>query len=123
MRLKTKLVLAITALVFLELLGEAGVPASQFVKPFQRYAASGEINTTVADPAATVRKLAEIATKRGDDVDLLDGLTVDHGTWWFNVRPSNTEPLLRLNLEAPTPTECESRVAEVVAMISAAQES
>ena len=92
----------ITALVFLELLCEAGVSASQFVQPFQRYAASGEINTRVSDPAATVQRLAALAVSQGDHVDELDGLTVDHGTWWFNVRPSNTEPLLRLNVEAPT---------------------
>jgi len=50
--------------------------------------------------------------------DRLDGLTVDSGPWWFNVRPSNTEPLLRLNLEAPTREECDERVAEVLALIA-----
>ena len=49
--------------------------------------------------------------------DRLDGLTVDHGTWWYNVRPSNTEPLLRLNVEAPTEAECAQRVKEVLAII------
>jgi phosphomannomutase len=113
----------ITALVFLELLGEANVPASEFVRPFQRYCDSGEINTEVKDPAATVAKLAASANARGENVDMLDGLTVDHGSWWFNVRPSNTEPLLRLNLEAPTSEQCAQRVAEVTAMIAAAQEN
>ena len=50
--------------------------------------------------------------------DRLVDLNVDHGTWWYNVRPSNTEPLLRLNVEAPTETECAQRVSEVLALIS-----
>ena len=50
--------------------------------------------------------------------DHLDGLTVDAGTWWFNLRPSNTEPLLRLNLEAETRDECDARVADVLALIT-----
>ena len=53
----------------------------------------------------------------GVKVDHLDGLTADYGTWWFNLRPSNTEPLLRLNVEAPNQEECELRVADVLAMI------
>ena len=52
------------------------------------------------------------------DSDRLDGLTVRHDEWWFNLRPSNTEPLLRLNLEADTPEACETRVAEVTALIA-----
>jgi phosphomannomutase len=107
----------ITALVVLGLLGEAKVPLSELVQPFQRYAASGEINTVVHDPAATVVALTDRARAAGESVDLLDGLTVDHGSWWYNVRPSNTEPLLRLNVEAPDVEQCERRVAEVVAMI------
>jgi phosphomannomutase len=55
-----------------------------------------------------------------DAQDRLDGLTVDQGRWWFNLRPSNTEPLLRLNLEAPTRAECDERVAEVLALITSA---
>ena len=108
----------ITALVVLELLCEAAVPMSQFVEPFQRYAASGEINTEVASPTATVEALTKLAVAQGFNVDRLDGLTVDHGSWWFNVRPSNTEPLLRLNLEAPNEVECAKRVTEVIAMIN-----
>ncbi len=112
----------ITALIVLELLGEAGVPLSEFVRPFQRYSDSGEINTEVADPAATVARLAEQAVSAGHDIDLLDGLTVDHGSWWFNVRPSNTEPLLRLNLEATTPAERDGHVRDVMALITDVQE-
>jgi phosphomannomutase len=53
----------------------------------------------------------------GATIDRLDGLTVDHGDWWFNLRASNTEPLLRLNLEAPTPEACRARTDEVLALI------
>ncbi|MEJ7720774.1 MAG: hypothetical protein WKF58_10140 [Ilumatobacteraceae bacterium] len=73
---------------------------------------SGEINTEVADADAVI---AAVEAEFGDcEHDWLDGLTVDCGSWWFNLRPSNTEPLLRLNLEAATPTECEDRVTEVL---------
>lgn len=102
---------AIAALVVLEQLSLAGIPLSELRKPFERYAASGEINTTVADPLAVIEKVA--AAYEGHPQDRLDGLTVDLGDWWFNLRPSNTEPLLRLNLEAASRQECDDRVAEV----------
>ena len=70
-------------------------------KPFERYAASGEINTHVDDVAAVIDDVSEEYSKYSQD--RLDGLTVDCGSWWFNLRPSNTEPLLRLNLEAADP--------------------
>lgn len=108
----------ITAMVVLGLICERGVPLSELVKPYQRYAASGEINTEVANPPAVVARLAELATSRGERVDQLDGLTVDHGSWWYNVRPSNTEPLLRLNVEAPNAQECDERVAQVMSLIN-----
>jgi len=101
----------IAAVVVLEQLCRAGVPLSELRRPFERYAASGEINTEVADPAAVIDRVA--AAYASADQDRLDGLTVDCGSWWFNLRPSNTEPLLRLNLEAPTVAEVADRVAEV----------
>jgi phosphomannomutase len=107
----------ITAMIVLELLSGATVPLSELARPFNRYAASGEINTVVDSPAATVAAIATRLQSEGVDVDLLDGLTADFGTWWFNLRPSNTEPLLRLNVEARTEEECEVRVREIVAMI------
>ncbi|HVM01261.1 MAG TPA: phosphomannomutase/phosphoglucomutase [Acidimicrobiales bacterium] len=111
----------IAAVVVLELMGKAGVALSELRRPFERYAASGEINTRVdADPAAVLDRVA--AASAGAALDRTDGLTVDHGDWWFNLRPSNTEPLLRLNLEAPTPEECEAHVAEVQALVSAGSE-
>ena len=105
----------IATLVVLEQLSLAGVPLSELRAPFERYAASGEINTKVADPLAVIEKVA--AAFAGVEQDRLDGLTVDHGDWWFNLRPSNTEPLLRLNLEAPTREACDARTAEVLALV------
>ena len=88
----------IAAVVLLEALGEHGGPLSALVKPYDRYAASGEINTEVADQAAATDRVAEAFVGRGE-VDWADGLTVNGDGWWFNLRPSNTEPLLRLNVE------------------------
>jgi phosphomannomutase len=107
----------IAALTVLEELSRAGVSLSELRKPFERYAASGEINTVVSDPKAVIDLVAAAYAGSNPDApqDRLDGLTVDLGDWWFNLRPSNTEPLLRLNLEAPTPAEVSQHVAEVKA--------
>ncbi|MGI9052826.1 MAG: phosphomannomutase/phosphoglucomutase [Ilumatobacteraceae bacterium] len=104
-----------TVLVLAEL-SRAAQPLSVVRKPFERYVASGEINTQVVDPQATIEQVtAEFADCPHDG---LDGLTVDCGSWWFNLRPSNTEPLLRLNLEAETSEECHARVAEVLGLVT-----
>lgn len=110
----------IAALSVLEVISKAGEPLSELRKPFERYVASGEINTRVNDPLAVIEIVAR--EYAGADQDRLDGLTVDLGDWWFNLRPSNTEPLLRLNLEAPSRTECDAHVAEVRTLIDRAQE-
>ncbi|MGO8872767.1 MAG: phosphomannomutase/phosphoglucomutase [Acidimicrobiales bacterium] len=110
----------IAAMVVLELLSTTGSPLSVLLEPFRRYADSGEINTTVDDPAATVDRLAaevDAAGGRLGTTDRLDGLTVDRGEWWYNLRPSNTEPLLRLNVEAPDEAACAEHVAELQADI------
>jgi phosphomannomutase len=103
------------------LLGEVSRSAQELSivrKPFERYSQSGEINTQVADAAAVLAAVrAEMADYPQDD---LDGLTIDRGSWWFNLRPSNTEPLLRLNLEAATRDECDAHVAELLALITSA---
>jgi phosphomannomutase len=105
----------IAAMVVLEQLSRSAEPLSALRRPFERYAASGEINSTVVDPHAVIDR---IAAAFGDaDQDRLDGLTVDCGDWWFNLRPSNTEPLLRLNLEAADPAACAARTAEVLALV------
>jgi phosphomannomutase len=84
--------------------------------PYERYTQSGEINTHVDDVEAVLGGVsARYASGRQDH---LDGLTVEFDSWWFNLRPSNTEPLLRLNLEAETRDECEGRVAELLALIT-----
>ncbi len=107
----------ITAFVVLELMSRASVPLSELARPFQRYADSGEINTEVDDPAATVELVRARLEAEGVAIDLLDGLTADYGEWWFNLRPSNTEPLLRLNVEAANEDAVQQRVKEVVALI------
>ncbi len=107
---------SIAALVVLEQISKAGVALSALRKPFDRYAASGEINTTVSDAAAVIERVADAFPDA--EQDRIDGLTVDLGDWWFNLRPSNTEPLLRLNLEAATREACDAHVAEVRALIS-----
>ncbi len=78
-----------------------GTTLSSMLTSYQRYADSGEINTKVDDQAAITAKIEQHFTDQGGvSTDHMDGLTVDGGDWWFNVRPSNTEPLLRLNVEA-----------------------
>jgi phosphomannomutase len=108
----------ITAMVVLELLSRSNLPLSELVRPYQRYAASGEINTEVANPAASVEAVARHFAAQGVTADRLDGLTVDFGDWWFNLRPSNTEPLLRLNLEAPTAADVEAHVADIRQLVA-----
>jgi len=109
---------SIAALVVLEQLSRAGIPLSQLRKPFERYVQSGEINSRVEDPLAVIDRVAgEYASS---PQDRLDGLTVDGGDWWFNLRPSNTEPLLRLNLEAADAPACDAHTAEVLARVRAA---
>lgn len=107
----------ITALVVLELLSISNQTLSELVRPFERYADSGEINTVVDSPSRVVHVISERLDGLATSIDMLDGLTADFGDWWFNLRPSNTEPLLRLNVEAASPELCAERVAHVVAMI------
>ncbi|HET9079089.1 MAG TPA: phosphomannomutase/phosphoglucomutase [Trebonia sp.] len=91
----------LAALHTLAALGRDDRALSGILADFSRYAASGEINSEVADQAATTQRVKEVyASQPGVTTDELDGLTVSGDTWWFNLRPSNTEPLLRLNVEA-----------------------
>jgi phosphomannomutase len=109
---------SIAALMVLQQLSLTGEKLSELRRPFERYSQSGEINSRVDDPAAVVERVA--TAYRDADSDRLDGLTVDLGDWWFNLRPSNTEPLLRLNLEAADADACEARTAEVLALVRGA---
>jgi phosphomannomutase len=106
---------SIAGLLMLEQLSRADKPLSELRRPFERYVQSGEINTRVDDPQAVIERVA--AAYSDAHQDRLDGLTVDFGDWWFNLRPSNTEPLLRLNLEAADAASCEKHTAEVLALI------
>jgi phosphomannomutase len=107
----------ITALLVLELMSKSDRPLSELLRPFRRYADSGEINTEVPDPTGAVEAVAAAEAARGSQVDRLDGVTVDHGDWWYNVRPSNTEPLLRLNVEARDEPSCDRHVREVLELV------
>jgi phosphomannomutase len=107
----------IAAMVVLEMLSRANEPLSVLRKPFERYADSGEININVDDALAVIERVVAAPEFANATHDRLDGLTVDLGDWWFNLRPSNTEPLLRLNLEARTTEECAKHVAEVLTLI------
>ncbi len=107
----------ITAMVVLELMGSTGKSLSQLVAPFARYAASGEINTEVPDPKRAVELVAAHLEGTEVELDHLDGLTANYHDWWFNLRPSNTEPLLRLNVEARDDESVALHVAQVQAMI------
>ncbi len=106
----------IAALVVLEALSEHSAGLSDLVSALDRYAVSGEINTKVDDPDAVIDRVA--GAFFGAEQDRMDGLTVDLGDWWFNLRPSNTEPLLRLNLEAGTQDEVDLGVQEVLALFA-----
>ena len=91
----------LAALHVIAALGTQDRPLSELIAAYERYVASGEINSEVPDQAAaTERVRAAYEGRDGVEIDTLDGLTVGAGDWWFNLRPSNTEPLLRLNVEA-----------------------
>lgn len=110
----------LAALHAIAALGETapGTTFSSLLAPFDRYTASGEINTEVADQAAVTREIREEFVARGfTDIDDLDGMTVNGDGWWFNVRPSNTEPLLRLNVEAGDEEQMARVRDEVLAMM------
>ncbi len=108
----------IAAVVVLAAMCSSRQALHEIVEPLRRYSASGEINTTVPDKDAVITHIASVYAAA--DQDELDGLTVDLGDWWFNLRASNTEPLLRLNLEASDPAAVQARVAEVQAHMAEA---
>ena len=111
----------LAAMHTLAALGQApeGTTLSSMLTTYDRYAASGEINTRVDDQAAVTAHIAErFSARDGVTTDEMDGLTVDGGDWWFNVRPSNTEPLLRLNVEAGDDATMEQLRDDVLATMT-----
>jgi phosphomannomutase len=106
------------ALLFaLEMISEEQKTLSEVIAPLDHRFRSGEINSEVNDPSAVVRRIEEHYRALGAEIDHLDGITVGFPTWWFNVRSSNTQPLLRLNLEADDPDTLQEKTAEVLGMI------
>lgn len=92
-------------------------PLSELIAPLRKYSATGELNFRVAEVNTVLQRVEAHYRALGAGTDHLDGLTVDSETWWFNLRPSNTEPLLRLNLEAATAPERDAHLAEVQVLI------
>ena len=109
----------IPALLIIELMSVRGQTLRQLLAPLrERYFISGEINTQLEDSRLVAEKIETLAAKYADGhVYRMDGVSVEYPTWHFNVRPSNTEPLLRLNLEGSTPAEMEERRDEVLSLI------
>jgi phosphomannomutase len=101
----------------LEMVSEAGEPLSEVIAPLDHRFRSGEINSEVADPDEVMATIESHYRAQGAEIDHLDGITVSFPTWWFNVRSSNTQPLLRLNLEADDRETLEEKTKEVLAMI------
>jgi phosphomannomutase len=107
----------IAFLIVLELVSESGKPVSELVAAIDKRFRSGEINSTVADQQAKITQIEQHYRDLGADIDHLDGITISFPTWWANVRASNTEPLLRLNVEADTREELEDKRDEVLQLI------
>ena len=108
----------LAALHAIAALGESKKSISKILAEYQRYFASGEINSKVKDAQAAISQIKEIYGKKSElELDELDGLTVNGDTWWFNVRASNTEPLLRLNVEAKTQARMEKLRDQVLGEI------
>jgi phosphomannomutase len=105
----------IAAVIALGEISGSAEPLSDLLAPYRRYAASGEINSRVDDPRAKIEEIASVL--RDGRQDRLDGLTVEFDDWWCNVRPSNTEPLLRLNVEARTGEVLAARTGELLEVI------
>jgi phosphomannomutase len=105
----------VAAVVVMDQMSKAGRTLSELLAPLRRYADSGEINREVKDAGAIVERIA--AAYPQEHQDRMDGLTVEFDDWWFNVRPSNTEPLLRLNVEASSEELLREKTAEVLALI------
>lgn len=108
---------ALAALHAIAALGESSLTMSELLTPFIRYSSSGEINSKVSDTGQATDRVRKSYESGNVEIDELDGLTVNGDTWWFNLRPSNTEPLLRLNVEASDQAQMESVRDAVLSVI------
>ncbi len=107
----------IAFLIVLELICEEGQPVSELLKPIDTRFRSGEINSEVKDIPGKLKQIETHYQNQGAEIDYLDGITVQFKDWWFNVRPSQTEPLLRLNLEGDTKALMEAKRDEALTLI------
>ncbi len=107
----------IAFLIILELVSIENKPFSELLKPLDKWVRSGEINTTVSDVQGKLHALEDHYAKQAQSVDHMDGITLDFSDWWFNVRPSNTEPLLRLNVEAKDQSLMQQKRDELLSFI------
>lgn len=107
----------ITMLMALEYISQQGKPASETFAQFDKYPSSGEINFEVEDKQAVIAALEEAYQDQANSIDHLDGITIWFDTWWANIRPSNTQPLLRLNVEADNNKILEDKTTEFIEFI------
>ena len=111
---------SILALInILELVSETGEKLSELVKPLEKYYKSGEINFEVNNKERKLKEIERVYREKGAKIEKIDGITVEFENWWFNLRPSNTEDLIRLNLEAKTKELMEEKLEEVEKIIKA----
>lgn len=103
----------ITALLVVNIMERTGKPLSKLVSPYSKYHRSGERNFKVANPATTMVRLEKEFAQGAKKVEKLDGLLVEFDDWWFNARPSNTEPLLRLNVESKSEEQLQENLAKL----------
>jgi phosphomannomutase len=113
----------IALLTVLELLSEADRPLSELLRPLDPYVRSGEINSDVVDPAVTMQAVEAFYEGMASTIDHLDGVTIAFSDWWFNLRPSNTQPLLRLNVEADDPETLNRKTKEVLGLVRSMSDS
>ncbi len=107
----------ITLVHVLNITSDPDVPISELIRPLRRYHSSGEINFEVEEKQV---KMDELARRYGDGrIDHLDGVTIGYKDWWFNCRPSNTEPLLRLNVEAKSKELLNEKLSEIKGQLRA----
>jgi phosphomannomutase len=109
----------VASMVVMDQMSKAGSPLSELLAPLRRYADSGEINLPAEDKESVIERIAQAFADGRQD--RMDGLTVEYEDWWFNVRPSNTEPLLRLNVEATTHELLERKTQEILSLIEESQ--